>query len=260
MLGVAMRGAVAVVVVGALAGSAHADSTQKLVDEATKLYETADLAGALAKFEQAYAQSKRSDILFSMARIHVDRGNCPKAIEMYRLFLESKPKPGPRSTQIATEKIAECQKIIASAEPAKSEPPPVPAPAPEPAPAPAPVPSPVVAAPATRTVERPWYTDVVGDLLVVGGVVGIGVGAYFFSAARDDVEQANAGGPGGVSADEYVSLRDRAERRHTYAAISGGIGGALLVGGIIKYAIGDRTEVVPMTSASAGGVAIRGRF
>jgi hypothetical protein len=189
-----------------------------------------------------------------MARIHVDRGNCTKAIEMYRLFLESKPKPGPRSTQIATEKIAECQKVIASAEPAKPEPPPQAEPEPEPEP------RPVVVAPVARTVERAWYTDVVGDLLVVGGVVGIGVGAYFFTAARDDVDQANAGGPGGVTAEQYVSLRDRAERRHTYAAISGGIGGALLVGGIIKYAIGDRTEVVPMTSASAGGVAIRGRF
>jgi tetratricopeptide (TPR) repeat protein len=236
-----------------LATSAYADKAQKLVDEAAQLYEQADLAGALAKLEQAYEQSKRPDILFGIARIHVDRGNCAKAIDVYRAFLESKPKPGPRSTQVATQKIAECQKILATAEPPK----------PEPVPEPAPVPAPVVEPPrreqppaAPRVVLRPWYTDVVGDVLVIGGLAGLGVGAYLFTAAGSDVDAANAGGAGGVTAAEYIALRDRADRRYMYATIGAGVGGALLIGGILKYAISDRTEVVPTRS----GIALRGRF
>lgn len=237
-----------------LASAALADSTQALVDEAAKLYEQADLAGALAKLEKAYERSKRADILFGIARIHVDRGNCAKAIEAYRSFLESRPKPGPRSTQIATEKIAECQRILATSEP--SEPEPEPEPDPEPRVEP-------VETPMTRVVRRPWYTDVVGDALVLGGVAGVAVGAYFFVGARSDVDEANRGGAGGVTAEEYLTLRDRAKDRHTYATIAASVGGVLVLGGILKYALGDRTEVVPVHTVgggTSGGLAIRGRF
>jgi hypothetical protein len=53
-----------------------------------------------------------------------------------------------------------------------------------------------------------------------------------------------------------VRLRDRAERRHLYAAIGAGVGGVLIVSGILKFAISDRTEVVPIS----GGIALRGDF
>jgi hypothetical protein len=243
-------------VVGLLVATAHADATQKLVDDAAKLYERADLSGALDKLEQAYARSKRPDILFGIARIHVDRGNCSKAIEVYRTFLESSPKPGPRSTQVATERIAECQKILGMAEPT-----PDPKPEPKAEPKAEPIATPRRATPrrdvpAVRVVHRPWYSDVLGDVLVLGGVAGLGAGAWFYTRARADVDAANGGGAGGVTAAEYIVLRDRAERRHTYAAFAAGAGGALLVGGILKYALSTRTEVVPVTS----GVAIRGRF
>jgi tetratricopeptide (TPR) repeat protein len=245
----AMRRAVCLVLL-ALATEAAADATDKLVEEAAKLYEQADLAGALAKLEKAYARSKRPDVLFGIARIHVDRGNCAKAIEVYREYLESKPKPGPRSTQIATEKIAECQKVIAATTPAPAEPV-------EPAPVAEPEPKAELdRVVPTKTIERAWYTDVVGDVLVLGGLAGLATGGWFYMGARDDVDAANGGGAGGVTAAEYISLRDRAERRHLYAAIGAGVGGALLVGGILKFSLGDRTEVVP----APGGVALRGSF
>lgn len=221
-------------------GVAYADPVQKLVDEATTLYERADLAGALEKLEAAYAKSKRADILFGIGRIHVDRGDCTKAIDVYRRFLES--KPGPRSTQIATEKIAECQAILARTAP----PPPT-----EPAP---------VAAPRTRTITHAWYTDIAGDLLVIAGLGAAGVSAYFANASSADIERANAGGGGGVSLEDYRQLTDRAADRKRDAWIAAGVGGALVVGGLLKLALTDRTEVVPVASPTGGGVAIGGRF
>lgn len=253
-----MRPALSLLLVASVVTSAHADKRgtkpdpiQVLVDEAAKLYEQADLAGALAKLEEAYEESKRPDILFGIGRIHVDRGNCKKAIDVYRVFLESKPKPGPRSTQIATEKIAECQKILGAEPPAPpkhEEVPPVQEEEPD------------HAEPETRTVRRAWYTDVVGDVLILGGVAGLGAGGWFFLGARSDVDAANTGGAGGVTADQYIELRDRAERRFTYAAIGASIGGALIVGGIVKYVLSDRTEVVPIATETTSGVALRGRF
>lgn len=223
-----------------LCAPAYADPVQDLVDEATTLYEHADLAGALEKLESAYAQSKRADILFGIARIHVDRGDCTKAIDVYRRFLES--KPGPRSTQIATERIAECQAILARSAP----PPPRPAPPPP--------------APAARTIHHAWYTDVVGDVLVVGGIAALGASVYFANGARSDIDRANAGGPAGVTLEDYTSLTDRAGDRRRNAWIAGGVGGALAIGGLLKLALTDRAEVVPVLSPTASGVALGGRF
>jgi tetratricopeptide (TPR) repeat protein len=221
-------------------GVAHADAVQKLVDEAMALYER---AGALAKLETAYANSKRADILFGMGRIHVDRGDCVRAIEVYRQFLES--KPGPRSTQIVTEKIAECQAILARSEPALE-------PEPEPERAPS--------TPQTRTIERPWYTDVAGDVLVIAGVGALGASAYFANGARADLERAKSGGANGVTLADYTMLRERADDRRSYAFIAAGVGGALLLGGLVKFAVGDRTEIVPVASPSVASIAIGGRF
>lgn len=234
-----MRTRLTMLSIAILCSVAHADAVQTLVDEATALYERADLAGALEKLETAYGKSKRADILFGIARIHVDRGDCAKAIDVYREFLES--KPGPRSTQIATEKIAECQAILART-----------APAPEPTPEPA--------APRTRTVQAPWYTDVVGDVLLVGGLGALGASTYFALGARADIERADQGGAGGVTLADYATLRDRAHDRTRYAWIAGGAGGALVIAALLEYSLRDRTEVVPVVTPSGGGVAIGGRF
>jgi|GEM_PF-1740072 len=227
-----------------IAGSrVYADATQTLVDEATALYERADLAGALAKLEAAYAKSARADILFGIARIHVERGDCTKGIEVYRKFLES--KPGPRSTQIATEKIAECQTILAHSQPDVAEPEPPPR-----------TPSGPIA-PRTRTITHAWYTDVVGDVLVVVGLGAVGTSIYFARSAADDVARANEGGTGGVTLADYTALRERADDEKRYAWFAAGVGGALVISGLFKYALSDRTEVVPI---AGGGVAVRGRF
>lgn len=225
-----------------LCGVARAEPVQDLVDEATALYERADLAGALEKLEAAYARSKRPDILFGIGRIHVDRGDCTKAIDVYRRFLES--KPGPRSTQIATEKIAECQAILGRSTPPASPPRSnVPA-----------------SMPRTRTVEHPWYTDVVGDVLLVAGVGALGTSAYFANGARADIDRASAGAPSGISLEEYTRLTDRADNRRRNAWIAASVGGALVLGGVLKLALSDRTEVVPVASPTGGGVALGGRF
>jgi hypothetical protein len=253
--------ALILVAVAALPARADDASVQPLVDEARALYERADLAGALAKFEEAYAKDPRPDIAFAMARIHFDRGDCKKALPLYTKFLES--KPGPKSTQLATQKIAECQRLITTLDPdgGSGDKPPVDGGADEPTP---PVtdeppvaidPDPPVE-PTYQRVRQPWYTDILGDVLVVGGLVAGGVGTYFWRAALADADDANADG---VTLEEYRSLHDRAEERQTYALVAGGSAVALVVAGVLRYALADRyenVEVTPLATDTDGSVGL----
>ncbi len=224
-----------------------ADPVQARIDRAMAYYEAADLARALDELAAAYAESPRPDLLFAMGRIHVERGECAEAIAAYRRFLAS--KPGPNSTQIATDAIAECQKVLAAA----GERLPV-----DPGTGAAGLPAghdrtaATAAPPAVPTRTRPWYTDALGDALVgVGLAGGVTAGALYLSA-RDDLDRAAEGGPGGVTLAEHDRLVARADRKQLWAGIAGGVGAALVVGGVIRFVTGDRTETVTVAPAAGG--------
>ena len=217
-------------------------------------YEAGNLAAAMAAYQAAYKLDPRGEFLFSMARIESDRGDCAASIALYRRFLAG--GPGPNSTRAAEEAIATCeQKLAASGAGATADPEPPAPTTPEPSrPPPEPQPVPL---PATRSVTRPFYTDVVGDLLVGAGVAGLATGGAFYLLARRDVAEAERGGAGGVSLPEYEALADRADRRQRYAAIAGGVGAALIAGGIVRYLTSDRTETVRVSPAvGAGGASV----
>ena len=233
------------------------DPAQDKVDKAMAFYEAEDLARALEELEAAYALSPRPDILFAMAKIHDERGDCAKAITTYRKFLET--KPGPNSTRIATDVIAKCQKVLAaSGEPVPAEPvdtrPPQPVdPVDTGAPA-EPEPTPEAA---TRT--RPWYTDTLGDGLVAAGTAGLILGGVFYLSARTDVSKANQGGAGGITLDEHAELTDSADKKQLWAGIAAGAGAALIIGGVVRYLTGDRSERITV-EATGAGAAVGWRF
>lgn len=244
-------------IAGLLAGTAAAqpDAAQPHVDAAMKRYEAEDLAGALEELTIAYDKVPRPDILFAMARIHDERGDCARAIVTYRKFLET--KPGPNSTRIATDVIAKCQKVLAaSGEPVPEEPEVV---APVAEPEKPPEPEPLPAAPETRTVQRAWYTDPIGDALVAAGAGGLILGGVFYLSARTDVAKADRGGAGGVTLAEHTELADSADKKQLYAGIAAGAGAALIVAGVVRYLTGDRTETITFEPTS-GGATLEARW
>jgi hypothetical protein len=242
---------------------APTDSAQSHVDAAMALYAAADLAGALDELTKALALDPRPDILFGIARIHMERGDCVNAMRAYRTYLES--RPGPNSTQVATEAIESCQKILSAmgdqtiaTEPdagargrdndlsaTTSS---------EPAPAPAPT---------QRRVNRGWYRDRLGGALVAGATLGFAGGGFLWMSARSDVDRANQRGTDGVTLAEARDLEDAAARKQRWALVAGGTGAALLVGGVLRYALADHTdtvEVAPPPSGTGATVTVGWRF
>jgi hypothetical protein len=109
-------------------------------------------------------------------------------------------------------------------------------------PAPAPVPIP----------RRGWYRDPLGGALVAVAVVGLAGGGVLWMSARSDVDRANERGAGGVTLGEARALEDTAARKQRWALVAGGAGTALLVGGVLRSARADHTDVVEVAPPSSG--------
>src|SRR5262249_8849799 len=97
-----------------------------------------------------------------------------------------------------------------------------------------------------------WYTDVVGDTLVVGGVIAVAVGGVMYSGARPDLDDAEKA-PNG---DQYPAKVDDAHSKRTYAVVLFGGGGVLATAGIVHYIVHKKAPAsgVGMAPAPGGGV------
>jgi hypothetical protein len=232
--------------------TAPADAAQSHVDAAMALYAAADLAGALDELTKALAIDPRPDILFGIARIHMERGDCVNAMRAYRTYLES--RPGPNSTQVATEAIESCQKILSAmgdqtiaTEPdgdargrnhASSATASL-LPAREPA-------------PVQRRVNRGWYRDRVGGALVAGAALGFAGGGALWLSARSDIDRANQRGTDGVTLAEAHDREDAASRKQRWSLVAGSAGAALLIGGVLRYALADHTDTIELSPPPSG--------
>ncbi|HUQ06041.1 MAG TPA: hypothetical protein VM261_26240 [Kofleriaceae bacterium] len=226
-----------------------ADEAQTRVDAAMALYAAADLAGALDELTKAHAIAPRPDILFGIARIHMERGDCVNAMRAYRTYLES--RPGPSSTQVATDAIQSCQKILSAMgdQPIATEP----DTGARDRTATAATEPPAAATPPRRErVNRGWYRDRIGGALVAGATVGFAGGGVLWLSARTDVSRANRRGADGVTLDEARDLEASADRKQRWAMIAGGVGGALLVGGVLRYTLADHTDTLEVTPPPSG--------
>ncbi len=220
-------------------------------------YEANNLAAAMAEYKKAYELVPAGEFLWAMAQIESARGDCAAANVLYRRYLATGLKPS--AVKQVTGIIQECERTLAAsgARPVPDQPS-------EPPREPERLePQPLPAEPERRTVIRPWYTDTLGDALVGVGAVGLITGGTFLLLARADIARANSGGLGGVSQDEYDLLEIRAERRQLYGAIAGGVGAALVVGGVVRFMTGDRTETIevkPSVAADGASVTLGLRF
>jgi hypothetical protein len=99
--------------------------------------------------------------------------------------------------------------------------------------------------------------------LVVGaaGLAGLGVGAYFGVLSLDRHRDAEPHCSGNVCDATGVSLRDDARRAGDAATVALAGGGALLLGGVITYAMAPRgSEYRPTVAVGPGSLMISGRW
>lgn len=232
-------------------------------DRGVAAYTKGDYATAAEALGASFVLEADPETLFAWAQTERKLGHCDRAIDLYMKLL-AMDLPAENKSAIKVQ-ISECKAIIAENPPKK------PAVSPQPKPIePAPVVTAQVepAAPPPPREEpmpvddegRAWWKDPIGGALVGVGAVGVGLGIVFLaqgSAADADKEMA-------ASYPEYEELANKAESRGRLGVITVAAGGALIIGGIVRYATHgsskESTAVTTLVLPSGGGLALSGRF
>jgi len=203
----------------------EAEYVRDVVGRAAAHVEAGRYDDALAVLDQAEQARPLPVFVYVRATIEERRGDCERAVALYQRFLAL--GVAEEDAEDARQGVARCQ----------GEPEPVPEPVEPPTPVssdPAPVDEP---ASETATPDAPpprrWYADPTGDVLVAVGVVGLGVGFGLFGQSRADARA--AGDAGSLQTFDDRSRRAVTLDRAGLATI--GVGSALLLGGIIRWAV-----------------------
>jgi hypothetical protein len=188
---------------------------------AAELFADGRYAEAAAAFEAAYQATSDPAFLFGHAQALRFGGNCGGAIELFEEFIATSP-PEP-DVKEAERVIEACREILGQG------PTPDPIVAPEPAPAPA-------LAPDRAPPPRRWSQDRAGGALVGTGVALVAVGAGLY------------GGSHALARDRMETEAQYERREGTVRGLAAGgitalaVGGALVVGGIVRWVIVARRE------------------
>lgn len=262
------------------------------MDKAAKAHKAGSFDVALTELQAAYDIEPQPKLLFAIAQVQAKLDNCPEAVANYEKFLAStkdkqkqavvkqaikacnqkiaaapaqpKPEDSPFRDKKPEEPVAVVDKPAEPPPPAQPPPPPPPTqPPPPPSPLDTPSPAgednilapndnPLVPATTTVRVDKPWYKDVIGDALVIGGVAAGVVSFVMYTGARGDLDDAEKA----PSIEAYQDLVDSAHDKRTYAVLFAG-GGAVLIGaGIVRYKLRDKGEArgVAVAPARGGGL------
>jgi tetratricopeptide (TPR) repeat protein len=245
----------------------------RLLGEAQAAFEAEDFAKASKLLEEAYLIEPNAQLLYPWAQAERSLGNCETAITLYERFLES--KPAKQFADAAQGNIDRCREQVESDEGAMilddetatdeesgedllggTEAEPEPEPEPEP-----------VTAPQKRDAPKKpkaWFRDPVGGVLVGLGLGGVGAGAALMGLASSRAKSI-----GNVELNtEYEDTKAGAAKLNTGGLVAVSIGGALLVSGIVRWAVVARKNKASQSAAlwlqpgqrGMVGVAWSGRF
>jgi len=221
------------------------------LDKAAALHKAGKYEEARKELEIAYTLDPQPALLYAIGQVHVMQGQCPQAITFYQRFLDS--NPGEAQAAKAREAIETCKKLQAPEHKPDEQKPDEQKPVEQ-----KPI---VIEKPVTVvTTTRPWYTDVVGDVLVVAGI-GAGVASLiFYRGAISDRDEADRV----MSYDTYDDLLAKANTKQTYSIVFAASAGVLITGGIVSYVVRDRSvetrKVAVVPTHDGGMVTWSGRF
>ncbi len=220
-------------------------------DRGVAAYQKGDYAGASDALGQSYKLEPDVETLYAWAQSERQQNKCESAIDLYKKLLDT-DIPAENKEAVQT-KLDECKAIVAAKTGVLDKPLDTPPKDDKPVEQP-------IAPPAERPSGggTPWWKDTIGDALTVGGVVGLGVGAYFLYSASQAEQRSKD------SFADFESEQDKAESRGRIGVIATVAGGAMLVGGIVRYVTRPSGKSEPTVSAwvtpDAGGITAFGRF
>lgn len=206
-----------------------------------------DYVGAIEAFDTGYVIDPQPIFLYDKAQAQRLSGDCRSAIATYKLFLDTEP-PEHEATR-ARKNIANCEATLPppddelEAPVADSDPAQIVAPAPS-------------SVPKLLREERAWWSDGLGMTLVTTGVIGLGVGAGFAVAARSAAfDTANTS-----NVDEWSTAHDRWQRDRWIAGVALGAGATLVVTGVLRLSLRDRTVAVTPSRGTGAMVSLGGAW
>lgn len=199
------------------------------------LYQAGKYAEAAVELEIAYVDTPTPALGFALAQSLRLAGNCQRALDFYRKVLEQAP---PAAQRNLAEAMAPCEH--ATRDDSASAPRPTSAPRAEP----------------TAQVHRAtpaWYTDTLGDVLAGVGVAAFAASGSCFAVARDHFRDAEAA----VSDSSFRAATTAGEHWNRAAIAGTALGAALVIGGVVRYALvghrhGDVVVEITATGAIVG--------
>lgn len=248
-----MRVAVILTLILSLTARAHADDREalRLRRKALESYNQGKYAEAAREFRAAHALAPDPEMLYALGQALRLSGDCAGAIEAYEAFLEGVQRPDQASA--AREKIEFCRaQLPPEPEPAASQPG-----------AAVELSGQATAPPRDRDDPRsPWYTDLVGGVLVGSGVALAGTGTWLIFNGRATIDRVDRADT------EQEFLDARAEvpgaRRRYYLGIGlAGAGAGLMAAGVLRYVLrSTSSEAVVASAVERDGATlfVTGRF
>ena len=243
-------------VIGALLASVPAMAAPKgkaakaAFDRGVAAYQKGDFPGASEALGQSYKLEPDIETLFAWAQSERQQNNCESASDLYTKLLEL-DMPAENKDAVRA-KLEECKAIIA-AKTGVIDKPLDPPDQDEPV-----VTPPVEEEPPPAEGRSPWWKDPIGDVLTAGGVVALGVGGYFLYSAKQAEDKSKENDA------VFEEQQDKAESHGKIGVVLTLTGGALVVGGIVRYMTRssgkESTTVTGWVTSDSGGVAAFGRF
>jgi tetratricopeptide (TPR) repeat protein len=248
------------------------------IKRATEAHKAGDHDKALKELQAAYGLDPQPQLLYAIGQIYTKLGKCSEASEAYLRFLATgtdaktaqvvkqaidackAPAPPPPTE---TEQIKDSE--VPPGAPGKTDPPPVKNDPPvvndDPPPKKTPPPKKVAVAPGPDESRpppmsdqtSPWYRDVLGDVLVVGGVTSLVLGGLAYRAARADLDTAEKA----PDHEKYEEILEGARTKRLVGVALLGGGTVFVTAGVLRFMLRDRrTEVrrVGIAPTSGGGL------
>jgi hypothetical protein len=203
----------------------EAEYVRDVVGRAAAHVERGRFEPALAVLDEAERTRPLPVFVYVRATIEERRGDCARAVSLYRRFLEL--DVADEDAEDARRGMTRCGEGPAPpvdeampADPRDVDPTPAPAASSSPDTPPA-------------TPPRPWWTDPLGGALVATGVVGVGTGAALLGQSRADVRAASDA----TSLQRFDDRSRRALVLDRAGIVTIAIGSALLLGGAVRWAV-----------------------